>query len=384
MGSFTRWLSDLFGQARAEQIEEGGYRLQAGEEVPLELERVAIQSAVGMISAAVGQCRFRTFINGEEKYGGEYYLWNYSPNRNQNSTQFLQDFVETLVYNNEALIVERHGELFLADSFSCQENGTQELVFSNIAIGTETVPDRRAGEVLFFRLGSMDIRPLLSNLCHQYEALIEKAVGSYVRGAADKGILNIDTQKRGKNEEDGYKRELLEGKFKKFYSAGNAVLPLHSGYTYTPHKRELRNTSEINDVKSMSDEIYNRVGQAFRIPPALLRGETAQSGDAMDKFLRMCVRPFCNMIEEEITRKRYGEEEYKKGSYVLVDTAMLEISGIFSSADKLDKIIGSGILSIDEVREKTGEPALGTEEAQAHYITKNYDKMKKRAGEADV
>lgn len=64
-----------------------------------------------------------------------------------------------------------------------------------------------------------------------------------------------------------------------------------------------------------------------------------------------------------------------------VDTARLEINGIFASADKLDKIIGSGILSIDEVREKTGELAVGTEETQRHYITKNYGAI--RTGEGN-
>lgn len=383
MGSFTRWLSELFGAAEAEKIEEGGYRLRE-DEAPLALERMAIQSAVSLISAAVGQCRFRTFLDGEEAQLEEYYLWNYAPNANQSSTQFLQDFVETLVYNNEALIVERRGELFLAESFSWQEAGTKELTFTNIAIGSESIPDRRARDVLFFRLGNTNVKPLLSNICHQYEALIEKAVTSYERATADKGILSIDAVRRGKVEdEEKYRKELLDGRFKKFFSSQNAVLPLYSGYTYTPHKRELRNISELNDVKKMSDEIYNRVGQAFRIPPAFLRGETAQSGDGMDKFIRMCVRPICNMMEEEITRKRYGIGEFKKGSFVAIDTAMLEIAGIFASADKLDKIIGCGILSIDEVREKVGERALGTLEAQKHYITKNYGVVKAGEGKSN-
>lgn len=380
LGSFTKWLSELFGAARAGEIEYSG-RFMDGDAAELELEKVAIQSAVGMISAAVGQCRFRTFLDGKEKRDEEYYLWNYSPNGNQNSTQFLQDFVETLVYNNEALIIERRGELFLAESFSYQENGTEEMSFTNIAVGSESVPDMRAGDVLFFRLGNMDIRPMLSHLCHQYETLIDAAVASYRRASAEKGILSIDRVQRGKIEdEEKYRKELLDGRFRKFFGAGNAVLPLYDGHTYMPHKRELRNTSELNDVKNMSDEVYNRVGQAFRIPPALLRGEAAQSGDAMDKFIRLCVRPLCNMLEEEITRKRYGLKAYKKGCYMLVDTAMLEVSGIFASADKADKIIGSGILCIDEVREKLGEPALGTEEAQKHYITKNYGELKKEEG----
>ncbi|MCM1190737.1 MAG: phage portal protein, partial [bacterium] len=110
-------------------------------------------------------------------------------------------------------------------------------------------------------------------------------------------------------------------------------------------------------------------------------GETAQSGDGMDQFIRMCVRPICNMLEEEITRKRYGIKEFQKGSFVAVDTSLLEITGIFASADKLDKIIGCGILSIDEVREKAGEAALNTPEAQKHYITKNYGEVDAGEGE---
>lgn len=66
-----------------------------------------------------------------------------------------------------------------------------------------------------------------------------------------------------------------------------------------------------------------------------------------------------------------------------VDTSMLEISGIFASADKLDKVIGSGILSIDEVREKVGERALGTEESQKHFITKNYGTLDAGEGKSD-
>lgn len=65
----------------------------------------------------------------------------------------------------------------------------------------------------------------------------------------------------------------------------------------------------------------------------------------------------------------------ENGSYLTIDTAMLEITGLFASAEKLDRIIGCGILSIDEVREKTGEQALGTPEAQMHFITKNYGKV---------
>ncbi len=378
MGSFTSWLSGLFGMAKAQQLEADGYRLSGDAEIPLAIEKLAIQSGVGLIAAAVGQCRFRTFLDGEEIRGDEYYLWNYSPNINQSSTQFLQDLVETLVYDNEVLVVEHLGQLFIADAFCRQETGMQEDLFSGISIRGETFPDRRAKDVLYFRMENENVRPMLSNLCHQYESIIKKAVESYEKASSDKGILNIDGLKQGPIDHEAYRKDLLGDKFKKFFSAQNSVLPLHKGYTYTPHTRAVRNTSELNDVKSMSDEIYNRVGQALRIPPSMLRGEVSNGGDGVDKFLRFCVRPFANILEEEITRKRYGKKEVLKKSFVLVDTSMIEISGLFASADKLDKIIGCGILSIDEVREKTGELALGTEESQMHFVTKNYGKVETR------
>lgn len=382
MGSFTKWLSDLFGAARAEQVEADGYRV-TDDEMPLELERVAIQSAVGLISSAVSQCRFRTFMDGKEVKEDEYYLWNYEPNKNQNSTQFLQDLIETIIYNNEALVVEVRGQLFIADSFTYQKNGTQETVFTNITVNCEEISNRKASEVLYFPLNNMEISSLLSDLCQKYEKIIATALNSYERSSAEKGILNIDSVKRGSSGWEEYQKDLLQNKFKQFFSAKNSVLPLHAGYTYTSHKREMRNTSEINDVKSMSDEIYNHVGQIFQIPPAMLRGETAQSGDVIDRFIRFGVRPYCNMIEEEATRKRYGRKHMLEGSYMTVDTSMLEISGIFASADKLDKVIGSGILSIDEVREKVGERALGTEESQKHFITKNYGTLDAGEGKSD-
>jgi HK97 family phage portal protein len=372
MSAFTKWLSDLFGASKAKEIESNGYRLTPDGEVPLDLEHIAIQSAVGLIASAIGQCRFRTFMNGEEVMEDEYYLWNYSPNANQNSTQFLQDLVETLVYNNEVLVVEQSHQLFVADSFSYNIRGTKEVVYQNITVNSEHLPDKRASDALYLRMANDDVQPYLSGVCKEYEDIISKALESYEKAGADKGFLNIDSTKRGPIDYEKYQKDLIDNKFKAFFSSKNAVLPLHAGYTYTPATRTVRNTSEINDIKNMSDEIYNRVGQIFRVPPAFLRGEVAQSGEAVDNFLKFCIRPICDMLEEEITRKRYGAKGVKNGSFVQVDPSMVEISGIFASADKLDKIIGCGVLSIDEVRQKVGEVALGTEEAQKHFVTKNY------------
>lgn len=375
MGFFTRWLSGLFGSEATEKIESeiGGGR----DPDMLALKMLAIQTAVGYIAAAVGQCDFRTFQKSEEFKGKEHFLWNYSPNPNQNSTQFLQDWAEVLLYNNEALIVEENGSLYVADMFGVVESGTQKDVYTGITVRGKALKNRSADDVLYFRLNNDDVQPLLAETCGQYEELIKAAIESYEKSSADKGILSINSVARGKlgDNYEKIKADLLNRRFRDFFGKKSSVLPLYDGFTYTPHTRNVRNVSELNDVKSMADEIYNRVGQAFRIPPAMLRGETANAADVTENFIKFGVCPLCNMLQEEITRKRYGEQAWMKGNYLMVDPSNVEIGGVFDAAAKIDKLISCGVFSIDEIRGKIGEPLLGTPEAQTHYITKNYAEM---------
>ena len=59
-----------------------------------------------MVANALGRCEFRTFRNHQEIQEREYYLWNVSPNVNQNSSMFLHKLVAKLYQDNEALIVD--------------------------------------------------------------------------------------------------------------------------------------------------------------------------------------------------------------------------------------------------------------------------------------
>lgn len=46
---------------------------------------------------------------------------------------------------------------------------------------------------------------------------------------------------------------------------------------------------------------------------------------------------------------------------------------VFEIAEKIDKLIASGMYCIDELRRKLGETELNTEESKKHWITKNYE-----------
>lgn len=376
-------LKRLFGlEPIVKAIEVNGTEISEQLHV-LELEKIAIQTAIGYIASAISQCEFRTFVDGAEIRGQEYYRWNYSPNKNQNSSQFIWETVESLIYNGEALIIEERDQLFLADTFTTNENGIKERVFENITVDGETLRNRKGKDVIWMVFDNNDIRPLLSEVCHEYESLIEEAVKGYKQQHAEKGILNIDARLRGNSEDESIRNDLLNNRFKKYFSAESAVLPLHSGYTYTSQQKNTVRTSEVTDVKMLTEEIYNRVGQIFRVPPTLLRGEIGDVDASQKNFLRYAVKPVAKLLETEITRKLYGYDAYTKGSYLTIDTSRLEVTGTFDMAEKVDKLIACGMYSIDEARRKTGEPELGLPETQKHFITKNYAEITQEGGEGN-
>lgn len=352
-------------------------------------EEFLIHAAINLIANCISKCEFKTFRKGKEFCGDEYYAWNYEPNINQNSSQFLQELVTRLLYNNECLVVESKGQLLIAESFSKEEYALNETVFSGVTRNGFTFNKTFfMSQVLYFRLNNKNIRCLLTNLCNGYNQLLKDAIEKYEKAGGEKGILTIDGHAAGakygnKTFEEVFE-ELMSKRFEKFFKNRNAVLPLFSGFSYIPRtgaEQSKKSTSEVKDITDLTDEVLMRVSQAFNIPVSLLKGDVSDVKDITKNFLTFCIDPVCDMISGEINRKRYGKQEVLRKNYLKVDTSCSMHIDIFEIAEKIDKLVASGTFCIDELRRKLGETELGTEEAQTHFITKNYTKME---GETDA
>lgn len=354
----------------------------------LVMEEFTIHVAINMIANCISKCEFKTFGKGKEFQGEEYYTWNYEPNVNQNSSQFLQELVTRLLYSNECLVVESDGQLIIAESFSKEEYALKETVFSGVARkGFVYNRTFRMSEVLYFRLNNKNIRQLLTNLCNGYNQLLNEAVEKYEKAGGEKGTLHIDAKAKGakygdKTFEEVYE-DLMNNRFKKFFNSRSAVLPLFDGFTYTKQAAEQskKSTSEMKDITDVLDEIVETVARAFNIPVALLKGDIADVEKITRNFLTFCIDPLCKMIQTEINRKRYGRAEIKKKNCLKIDTTTVMHMDIFDIAEKIDKLIASGMYCIDELRRKLGDPELGTEESRQHFITKNYEKLDGTGGD---
>lgn len=369
------FIKDIFGSKDEIKLIEK----LSEESTKLAIEEFAINVAINLIAGCISKCEFKTYLENKEVKEDEYYMWNVEPNKNQNSSEFIQEFIYKLLYRNEVLIVEVNNQLIIADSFYQNEYALIENVFENVTRKDFTFNRKfKMSEVLYFKNSNKDIKALISNLNNGYRELLEMAIGKYKRSGGRKGIVDLESAARGTEKEKNDIDDLFNKRFKRYFESENAVLTLPKGVKYTENNGEgsKKSTSDMVDIQNLTKEIFNRVGQGFKIPPALMSGDIADVDKVTNNFLTFGVDPIVDLINEEINRKRYGKA-ILKGSRLEIDTTCIKHIDIFSVAEKIDKLISTGMYSIDGLLEKVGEVPLGTEWSEKHWITKNYSDINK-------
>ena len=344
------------------------------------IEEFAINIAINLIAGSISKCEFQTYLGGKKTKGDEYYLWNIEPNKNQNSTEFIQEIISKLLYENECLVIEHNGQLIIADSFNQKEYAVVENVFEDISRKDFIFPRTyRMSEVLYFKYNNKNIKRLFSNLMNNYNDLLELAIKKYKRSGGRKGIVELEAVLKGDENRKKEIEDMFQRKFKNYFEAENAVLDLPKGVKYEEKNGDgnRKSTSDMVDIQNLIKEAFQRAAQAFKIPPALLMGDVAGIEDVTSNYLTFSIDPIVDLIAEEVNRKRYGKKAYLGNSYLNIDTTCIKHIDIFSIAEKIDKLISSGMYSIDGLLEKVGDTVLRTDWSEKHWITKNYSEITK-------
>lgn len=348
---------------------------EEAEETNLCLYAYALYVVIDMISSIVSNIEFKTYgKNAEEKKSVIWTKLNIHPNYNQNSTEFIKELVSKLLLG-EVLIVEVNEQYIIADDFHKEEKAIKGCVFTEVTKGDYTFKDRfQAKNVIYLKYSNGAINAYMKNIVDMYERLISTASDKYARSGEEKGILTIDQQERNRKDFAEIYEEIVNKRFKKFFSRGNHVLPLFNGYNYVSNTSEStkKYSNEITDVKTLFEDAISRVAQAYKVPVGLIRGDVAGIKDAYTMLLTNCIDPIAHMIGEEFTYKIFSEDQIINGYAIEADTTNIKHIDIFDLAGSIDKLIASGFLSIDEVREKVGLRALDEEWSRVHYMTLNY------------
>ena len=380
--SLKKWLiGKVFGDKNGKTVEVPILELcEMAQEI--QIRELAFNTCVNMIANAVGKCEFKTFVNHEPVKKREYYLLNYEPNINQNSTEFFHKLIYQLYRYNEALVIStkhRDGRemLVVADSFIPPLYYPAKMnEYTGVTVG-EVVYQKTFYEkdVLHFKLNNKNIKPAVDAINAAYSKLIDAAMINYKWYNGIHLKVHVSQIESGR---DGFKTEYnqyLNDQIKPFLEGSRGILPEFDGYDYTVMDIGNAGQKDTRDIRNMFDDIFTFTANAFGIPPVLLLGDVAGTQDAVTRWLTTGIDPLCDQIQEEITRKRYGFAGWESGNYVRIDTSSMIHFDMFANAANIEKLIGSGAYSINDVREAAGQTRIAEDWADLHWLTLNIGTM---------
>ena len=345
-------------------------------------KELAIQSAINLIANVVSRSEFQTYEEGSKTKKDNYYLFNVEPNQNKSASKFWRSVISKLIYNNECLIVQQSGNLYVADSFNVNRFAFKEYVYDNIVIDDLKLRSPRVeSEVFHLELHDQKIRNMLENLNKDYSKLVAVSQQNYKRNNSRRGKLKIESKYSQKLKDQGDLEKVFKDKFKRFFEAENgAILPLPEGLDYEDLDSNIgtKGGADNNAIRSFVDDIFDFVAIALQIPPVILKGQVADSGDAFNNFITYCINPLAELIEDEINRKYYGKKAYLNSTYLKIDTTNIKAVDITNVANALDVLTRIGGYSIDDTLKKLNMEPLNTEWSKARWMTKNYEKVEDR------
>ena len=347
---------------------------------------------VDMIANAMGRCEFRTFRENQEIHEREYYLWNYEPNVNQNSTMFLHKFVSKLYEENETLIISTRGRnggdaLVVADDWQDPEDWpARQNEYTGVQAGDLVYSKTfRENDVLHLRLNHCNIKPVLDGMYRSYYRLLNAAMKNYQWNHGQHWKVHVSQLASG---EDGWAekfQKMIEAQIKPFLESNGAVLPEFDGYEYENVGGNAKgNEEDTRDIRAMVEDIFDFTARTFLIPAVLVNGKVEGTENANKRFLTNCIDPICDQLQEEIVRKRYGYEQWKAGDFLRVDSSSILHFDIFENAANVEKLVGSGAYTINDVRRAANESTINEPWADEHFMTLNISTMGQSARSLDA
>lgn len=338
----------------------------------LAFKELALYIGISYIANTLSKCEFKTYENGEEVQNRLYYMLNISPNPNENSSQFINKFVENYFYKGHSLIVPYNDLLYCADEFDIDEsNPLKENIFYNATFGCQQLKKRfKASDVFYFKLDNQSAKGLVDALYMQYGEVISQALSAYKRTNGTKYKMILDNYKAGDAQFNKIFNEVLKEQLKTFIENDNAIYPQFKGIDLQEFSS--KNAKDASDIISMRKEIFEVTAQALKIPLPMMLGNITNMNEIVKVYLSICIDPLADMIGEELTRKYYSYNEWKAGNHITVDTSCINHVDILEVADKIYNAIGSGVANIDDMRKRLGWKTLDTEFSKQFFMSMNF------------
>lgn len=342
----------------------------------LQIRNLCFAVCVNMIANALGRCEVRTFRGHQEIQESDYYLWNIEPNTNQNSTAFWHKVVGSLCEKNEVLIISSRRKdgresLVVADDWQDPLYYPSRMnEYKSVRVGEMTYDKMfLERDVLHIVLNHINVKPVIDGMYQSYYRLVDAAVRHYEWNHGQHWKVHVNQMAQGAEGWMKQFQEMIEEQIKPFLNSNGAILPEFDGYAYSNESGTA--TGDTRDIRNMINDIFDFTAKALQIPAVLVQGQVSGAENATERFLGGCIDPICDQIQEEINRKRYGYERWRAGEYVRMDSSAIQHFDLFANAPNVEKLVGSGAFTINDVLRAANQPTINEPWANEHFLTKN-------------
>lgn len=342
------------------------------------IKELAIYTAISLVANAISQSEILCYKSGKRVKDEDYYSLNVKPNPNESASQFWHKTVEKMFRDKDgALCFISNRNIYCADDFSVKERRPfLGNLYDGVVIDEFSMNRVFTSQQCFvFKLENIQARQLIDGAYEELSGVVSTAMEAYKDSNATKYILRVEGIRAGNKEFNAEFEKYLKENIRKFVDNEAKVYIEYSGRNLEQMKSE-RQQKTSDDIVKLIDEIFSITGKAFKIPESLMTGNINNMDEVVNAFLTFSVDPVADEIGKTLTGA-YGYDAWSRGDYYRVDTSKVSHVDVFKLADKIDKLISSGFLSIDEVRNKAGEDEIGEEWSRRHLLTKNYDYIEK-------
>ena len=338
----------------------------------IHMKHLAVETCANFLARTISQSEFRVKTNGAYVKDELYYKMNVRPNKNQSATEFWEQVIINMIYDNEVLIIQSDDEdLLIADDFTHNEYAVYEDTFTDVTIGDYTFKRVfKQSEVLHMRYANKNLQPLIDGLYKDYADLFSNVLGSQKRKNQIRSTVSVDSSVAKDAEKMGKLQAYIDKVYKSIRKNTDvALVPEQPGFTYKEHASGTSNQS-VDEINKVTNGFLDQIAMAIGIPAGLLHGELAGVKEITKSYTVFTVKPMLKKIRDECNSKFFTMKEYLSGSFLEVKIASYE--SIFDLAVAIDKLVSSGTFNRREIRGEAGFDTPDSEEFDKFYITKNY------------
>lgn len=318
-------------------------------------------------------------MDGHEVRKENYYLFNVRPNQNLSASEFWKKAIYKLFIENELLIVQIDKKFYIADRFNPTEYALKDNIYTKVVIDNYEISDIfKESDVFHLKLNNSNVKNLIDGLYMGYAKLIKAGQLSYIKSKTRRGVLNVPTSYPQTKDAQEDLDDIMNNRFKTFFqSEKDVILPLTNGLTYDELgiNNKGKSVGEVRDVRSYINDIFDFVGIAFNVPPALIKNDIVDTDNAINNLLMFCINPLAKLISNEINMKFYRKDDYLNRTYIKLDTSIIRVTTLKDIANALDILTRIGAYTMNDSLRALGKETINKSYANERYMTKNYEKI---------